>query len=321
MNTPTEPPEAEELSFGSDSPRNSWLRSWVFAHRRLLFASLAVLVLLGGSGGGAWYLRDLSRRPLSPPDGPWPEQHGFSVGLCYALTSSCPPANNEAAKNPTRIEAALRAITGVTTIRFQGTTSITQSQSKHEQTPPVDEQLIGQLIGVWTSRILDGTAHGAPINIATAMANFDGTVSRWDDYARVAEQTMSIPGVHYVIPVIPDFWEGKADVAIDLCSRGPELLCTGLHDWSVTEAQKQAIIDRLWDINGVEKIYFENHAHRKKVREHYTQHALKDMPTTSLEEMTESFYVKLTDRRAIKIIGESIKDMPGVHYVRRLGAA
>jgi hypothetical protein len=35
--------------------------------------------------------------------------------------------------------------------------------------------------------------------------------------------------------------------------------------------------------------------------------------------MTESFYVKLTDRQAVKIIGESIKDMSGVHYVRRLG--
>ncbi|GAA3825120.1 hypothetical protein GCM10022226_52260 [Sphaerisporangium flaviroseum] len=95
MNTPTGSPEAEELSFGSDSPRYSWLRSWVFAHRRLLFASLAVLVLLGGSGGGAWYLRDLSRRPLSPPpDGPWPEQRGFAVGLCGEPDPGCPPASH-----------------------------------------------------------------------------------------------------------------------------------------------------------------------------------------------------------------------------------
>ncbi|WP_326826288.1 permease-like cell division protein FtsX [Streptosporangium sp. NBC_01756] len=140
----------------------------------------------------------------------------------------------------------------------------------------------------------------------------------------MAEQTMSIPGVRYIVPVVPDFWEGKADMAIDLCSRGPELLCTGLHDWSVTEARKQAIVDRLWDIDGVEKIYFENHAHRKKVREHYPQRDPKDTATlssVSLEEMTESFYIKLTDRRTIKIIGESIKDMPGVHYVRRLGPA
>ncbi|MER5627172.1 permease-like cell division protein FtsX [Streptosporangium sp. NPDC002544] len=240
------------------------------------------------------------------------------MGLCYALISSCPPANNEAAKNPARIEAALRAITGVTTIRFQGTTTTLRSQNEHEQKPP-SEQAKGPK-GVWTSRILDGTIYAAayPDN---AMANFVGTVSRWDDYARVAEQAMSIPGVHYVAPVVPDFWEGKADVAIDLCSRGPGLLCTGVHDRSVTEAQKQAIVDRLWDIDGVEKIYFGDHAHRKKVREHYTQHEPEGMVTVSLDEMNESFYVKLTDRQAIKIIGESIKDMPGVHYVWTLGPA
>ncbi|MEU9890655.1 permease-like cell division protein FtsX [Sphaerisporangium sp. NPDC051011] len=320
MNTPTESSEAEELSFGSDAPRNSWLRSWVFAHRRLLLVSLAVLVLLGGSGGGAWYLRDLSRRPLSPPDGPWPEQHGFAVGLCNELIiggPACPPAGNEAARNPTRIEAALRAITGVTTIRFLGSATIVLSQSELEQMPPV-----GQPEGVWTSRILDGTGLGTPhLATATAPGNFAGTVSRWDDYARVAEQVVSIPGVRYVAPVVPDFWDGKADVAIDLCSPGPGLVCTGVHDRSVTEAQKQAIVDRLWDIDGVEKIYFEDHAHRKKVREHFTQREPEDATTVALEEMTESFYVKLTDRRAIKTIGESIKDMPGVHYVRTLGAA
>ena len=316
MNTPTESPEAEELSFGSDSPRYPWLRSWVFAHRRLLLASLAVLVLLSGSCGGAWYLRDLSRRPLSPPNGPWPEQRGFDVGLCYDLISDCPPANNEAAKHPARIEAALRVITGVTTIRSRVVTTMVRSQSEHEQIPPGE-----QPFGVWRSRILDGTFQDMPFDIATDTAQFVGTVSRWGDYARVAEQVMSIPGVRYVAPVVPDFWTGKADVAIDLCSYGPGLVCTGVHDRSVTEAQKQAIVERLWHIDGVEKIYFEDHAHRKKVREHYIQGEPEDTATDSLEEMTESFYVKLTDRRAIKIIGESIKDMPGVHFVRTLGAA
>ncbi|WP_344933336.1 permease-like cell division protein FtsX [Sphaerisporangium flaviroseum] len=238
------------------------------------------------------------------------------MGLCDNPIFRCSPANNEAAKNPTKIEAALRNITGVITIRFRPSTTMTRSQSEPEQVPPAEPPL-----GVWTSRILDGTVHNTPyLDTATILAYFVGTVSQWDNYARVAEEARSIPGVRYVVPAVPDFWQGKADVAIDLCSHGPGLLCTGVHDRSVTEAQKQAIVDRLWAIDRVEKIYFEDHAQRKKVREHYTQSEPEDTGTLSLEEMTESFYVKLTDRRAIKIIGESIKDMPGVHYVRRLGA-
>ncbi|MEV7009950.1 permease-like cell division protein FtsX [Streptosporangium sp. NPDC051022] len=242
------------------------------------------------------------------------------MGLCYSPIPSCPSASNEAAKNPTRIEAALRAITGVTTIRFLGNTTFTdftRSQSEHERTPPAAQPKV-----VWMSRVLDGAAHTLPyLDAAVTMANFTGTVSRRDDYARLAEQAASVPGVHYVVPVVPDFWEGKADVAIDLCSYGPGLLCTGVRDRSVTEEQKQAIVDRLWDIDGVEKIYFEDHAHRKKVHDHYTQYEPEDVGAALVREMTESFYVKLTDRRAVKVIGESIKDMPGVHYVRTLGAA
>jgi hypothetical protein len=59
-----------------------------------------VLVLLGLFGGGGWYLCDQSRGPLPPPDGPWPEQFGFTVSLCDKWSGGCTQAGNEAVKNP-----------------------------------------------------------------------------------------------------------------------------------------------------------------------------------------------------------------------------
>ncbi|MEO3808050.1 permease-like cell division protein FtsX [Sphaerisporangium sp. B11E5] len=311
MNAPTESSDAEELSFGGEPDRVSWLRSWAFAHRRSLLAGAAVLVLSGLFVAGGWHLRDLSRRPLPPPDGPWPQQNGFTVGLCGQPAAACTPAENEAAENPSGVLAALQAISGVANARLACAPSCLQKTRN-----------------VWRSRVLQGTIYDSDYPGTSFMpAYFDMTLDRWDDRARIAEQAMSIPGVWYVFPKAPDFWEGKADVAIDLCSHPAGLLCTGVHDRSVTETQKQAIVDRLWNIDGVEKIYYENHAHRTKIQEHYE---IPDLPghkgigtvrLVSLEEMTESFYVKLTDRRAIEVIGESIKDMPGVHYVRRIGPA
>ncbi|WP_405144849.1 permease-like cell division protein FtsX [Sphaerisporangium sp. NBC_01403] len=306
MDAPANPPLAEELSFGGDPDREPWLRTWVSAHRRLLAVCVAVVVAMGLAGGGGWYLYDRSRKPLPPPDGPWPEQLGFAVGLCgkWSPSPECTPSEELAAKKPSGIEAALRAVPEIATIRFSEERIVSGGERNKS---------------FWTSRVLSGTLDAPDQTFYVSLAYFEGTV-RTRDYARVAARVRSIEGVSYVRSQAT-FWEGKADVAIDLCSKGPGLVCTGIKDRSVTEPQKRAIVDRLWDIPGVEKIYFEDRAHARKIREHYApgDTGPRDPGIVSMEDMTESLYVKLTDRRAVEVIGESIKDMPGVRMVRRIG--
>ncbi|RCG33053.1 hypothetical protein DQ384_00965 [Sphaerisporangium album] len=309
MDTSAEP-MTEELSHGYDPP--SRLSLWARAHRRPLAVCLAAVVLLCASGAGGLYLRELSLRPLPPPDGPWPEPTGFVVTLCQVPFHDCSPTVNEAAKDLPAVTAALRAIPGVATIRLDvpSVRRDTGVQSLERDT------------GIWTSRVLKETPY-----LVYYPVSLHGTLGRLEDYARVAERARSIPGVNHVSLKAPGFWEDKADVEIELCAHGPGLLCTGVNDPSATEAQKQDIVDRLWGIDGVEKIYFEDRAHTEKVRRHYAapgpdgSEAPADDGVLTLDEMTESFYVRLSDRRAIEIIGRSITDMPGVHFVKRIGAA
>ncbi|MFG1875190.1 permease-like cell division protein FtsX [Sphaerisporangium sp. NPDC049003] len=308
MDAPASSHSAEELSFGGDPDRDPWLRAWISAHRRLLAVCTAVLVVLGLAGGGGWYLYDRSRRPLPPPDGPWPEHLGFTVGLCgkWSPSPACTPAAELAAKKPSGIEAALRAVPEIATIRFSEERFVSRGDPNKS---------------LWVSRVISGMGDASDQTSYVSPANFVGTV-RTRDYARVAARVRSIEGVSYVWSQAM-FWEGKADVAIDLCAKGPGLVCGGIDDRSVTEPQKRAIVDRLWDIPGVEKIYFEDHAHVRKIREHYASgdaDASDDPAIVSADDMRESLYVKLTDRRAVEVVGESIKDMPGVRVVRRVGA-
>ncbi|GII86316.1 hypothetical protein Ssi03_43060 [Sphaerisporangium siamense] len=299
-----DPPEPEELSFGEVSERTARLHAWILARRRALAVCAAATLLICAAAAGGWYLRDLSRRPLPPPDGPWPERYEIMAGLCSPLISDCGSGGDAAAKDPAAVRAAVQAATGAAAVRL---------------VDPAGERP-GKT--VWTSRVLAGT-HYAPSSDTVYLPVLVARLDRREDYARAVEQAGSVPGVSHVVPGTPDFWTGKADVEIRFCANGPDRLCTGVRDRSITEAQKRDIVDRLWAIEGVEKIYFEDRAHADKVAAHYAVNGTRfgDDRLLSLRSLEEAFYVRLTDRRAVKTIGETVKDMPGVHVVRALGPA
>ncbi|GII65765.1 hypothetical protein Skr01_58500 [Sphaerisporangium krabiense] len=302
MDNHPDPPEPEELSFGEVSERGARLHAWILARRRALAVCVAATLVVCAAGAGSWYLRDLSRRPLPPPDGPWPERPEIMVALCHPRLPDCPAEGDAAAKDPAAVGAAVRAATGVTSIRFFDPGNVQEKD-------------------IWMPQLLE--RNNVRDTDVVYVRYLVGHLARREDYPRAAERARSILGVRDVLPGTPGFWPGKADVVIRLCPNEPGMDCTSVNDPPISEAQKQDIVDLLWDIEGVEKIYFEDRPHVAKVAAHYATDDTtpRGDPMVTREPLEEAFYVKLTDRRVIRTVGEAVQNMPGVRLVEALDPA
>ncbi len=298
MDLPAGGTGAEELSFGGDPDRDPRLRAWVSAHRGLVAAGVAVLVLLGVLAGGGRYLYDQSRKALPPPAGPLPEQLGFTVTLCDSdLPRPCAEGVFEIADDPGRVEDALRAIPEVTSVRY------------------ISREDAYQMWRRSSSQFLE-EKYRVGIRPEYFQNSFKGTLRRSADYPRFAERVRPLAGVRNVSRSPTTFWRDKADLAIYLCGDGYQKECGTPANRQMTEDQKQAIVDRIRSVDGVEKVYFEDRAHAVMLFKHY----FPETKGPAEGDVVEAFHVKGRTTEVADLVRRAVKGMPGVLASEMYGA-
>ncbi|MET8156081.1 permease-like cell division protein FtsX [Sphaerisporangium sp. NPDC005289] len=300
-----EPSETgEELAFGDgDSERESRLRvweaagrRWASAHRRPLAVVAAVVVLLGLVGGGGRYLYLKSREPLPPPDVALPVQDRFSVFLCEPEIPECQAGGAAATRDLRRIETELRAVPGVASVRFvSGEAEFQEAGKKHGVVYRTD--------GLVTTMTRDMFRDA-----------FEGVLTSPGVFGQVAERGGRIAGVWKIYRAPTDFWTGKANVTVTLCGTGAPKACASSRYQSPTERQREVILDRIREVDGVEKIYFEDREHALKLQKHYDPED-RAGPPQLLVNMPESYHVKLARPDAAELIRQALKNVPGVQSV------
>jgi hypothetical protein len=296
VDAPDDPPSAEELSFGEDPDREPRVREWVAAHRGLLAVGAAVLVLAGALGGGGWYLHDQAREPLPPPDVPVPAQLTFQVSVCGEAAARCQTDSGRVIADTPRIEAALRGIPEIASVSFLSAAGLYQSWHDLADRVP-------------------GPDSAFTLTRADFVDVFEGTLRRSADYPAVAARVRAVHGVQDVVRVPTDFWAGKADVDVTLCGRLPEKACASITGHQVSDDQRQAIVDRIHEVDGVEKVYFEDRAHALMLQRLYNPELGRRGPPLILELMKESLYVKTGTPKAAEAVRQAVKGMLGVASV------
>ncbi|WP_214408697.1 permease-like cell division protein FtsX [Sphaerisporangium fuscum] len=282
MDTPEGSSGTEELSFGGDPDREPRLRRWVTAHRRLLAVGAAIVVALALAGGGGTYLYLQSRKPLPPPDAALPEQLRFRVYFGHGG----------------EVPDAVRAIPGVASVKVVG-----KEEQYREALKAYEE---------------DPEAHTKPLDRTHFSDRLDGTLRRSADYPAVEARLRHVPGVLDVRREITDFWSGKADVSVYLCGAGPGELCTSFRTGPIAEQPKQAILDRLRGIDGVEKIYFEDKAFALKLMKRYFPEGVDGDTGIPSSAVRESFRLRIGRPDGYKLVRQAVDTMPGVLEVTRV---
>ncbi|NUP68053.1 MAG: hypothetical protein HOW71_38455 [Nonomuraea sp.] len=271
--------ETDELSFGDD--REPWLRTWAEAHRRLAALLVAAVVVLAGLGAGGWYLHQRSLLPSPPPDDPFPEPVGVVVSLCAGEAVGCPKGTAD------QVMKLVREIPEVVSPRL---VTADESEMRWAMQVITDEGLAERREVRWVPFIEGGLRSGA---------DFD-TVRR-----RLAGQR----GVMRVSPRIPDFWKGKADLSVVMCG-GPRLpWADGCGGSAPTAAQRDAVVARLRELDGVDEVFLQDRAFGLRLNRHYAP----DAPLT-LDDVPETLYVRLDDAAKAKTVGQTMLRMPGVGW-------
>ncbi|WP_371786386.1 permease-like cell division protein FtsX [Streptosporangium subroseum] len=275
----------EELAFGGGDPdRESWLRSWVAAHIRLLIASLVVLSL---AGAGGWYLYERSWLPQPPPDVALSPSLEFEVYMCGCNVTAATVEQRQEA------EAMLRAMPQVTSVKVKSGQEVADQQRRSNE-------------GIGDTKWVEGSSPGSDV--------LHGVLRRAQDFPAIVEKMKSAPRVALVSRSGVNFWAGKAEAEITLC--GQDLLSRGAPGCrqgkragatgAITEEEKAAIVARLRDLPGVQTIYFQDPGYALKLAKLSHPDYKPDEP------MPGSFFVKFSDPALARAITPAIKPMPGV---------
>ncbi|MDI2127645.1 permease-like cell division protein FtsX [Yinghuangia seranimata] len=114
-------------------------------------------------------------------------------------------------------------------------------------------------------------------------------------------------------PSRADYWAGKADVALFLCNKFDPTR-DGCANGPVTDAEREAVRQDLQRMPEVEKVYYENQA---EAFEHFKA-AEKDSAlaaAVTVDQMPESFRVKLRDPRSADVVTTAFRGRAGVQSV------
>jgi hypothetical protein len=294
-----EAPESEELSFEGPERTSRWA-GWLRAHARLV---TALALSLGVLAGGGWFLHERSRQPLPPPDGPWPQTGYLGVYLCGESTDQwehCRGRGTVTAVERRRIEAALRGVPEVAGFRFvtreQALAAFREGEPPNALEPGRSEALL---------RLMR----------AEDMPESYDVVLRPGDWAGIRRRIEPLAGVSNVSIFRDAFWWGKADVVIRLCPRSNlEKRCASRG--AATEAEKEAVLDRIHSVPGVEAVYFEDRPHALKVLRHVWWEGIDlggDLPA-----LNESFYLKLDRPPVMRDLAPFFTDLTGVEGLSRV---
>ncbi|MBB6470667.1 permease-like cell division protein FtsX [Sphaerisporangium rubeum] len=275
------------MSFGDDPDQEPWLRRWVAAHRKVLAIGTATIVLLALIAGGGWHLYQQSRKPLPPPAVALPEQTRFIVWLCQE--EICPGPGTPRPGDVRRVETALRSMPEVVSIKFS------RNRSQGSQHP---------------GTIMDpATGHGIGPVFFDA---FDGRLRRSSDFPAVAAK---LKGMAVAQRLSTDFWFGKADVTVTLCGTSADEACSPFLIHDMTEEQKQAVLDRIREIDGVRQVYYEDRQHALTLQQHYHPETSRSDPPLILAAMKETYRVKMSGPDAVRRLQQALNGVPGVESV------
>lgn len=146
---------------------------------------------------------------------------------------------------------------------------------------------------------------------------YGGTLAQ-GNWTPVLDKLGGLPGVGASNAYRDNFWYDKADVSVTLCPEVvvymPEEPCRGRGRPGASE--KEAVLDRIRALPGVEKIYFEDRAHAAKVREHVQWQ--EPLGAGDLAKVPESFYIKLADPRTYSQAEKALTGMAGVALVTQV---
>ncbi|WP_067172551.1 permease-like cell division protein FtsX [Microtetraspora niveoalba] len=262
-------------------------------------AAVSVAVLLAGAAADARDER--GQWPLPPPDGPWPATGTFLIHLCRddsaATWEACEGGGATTDAERWVIEGTLASLPEVATY----------GRMTSEEALAIARQdwQIGYIL------------------TADLMRESYGGTLRPGDWRALLRTLAGLPGVGVPIAYRDDFWWGKADVSVALC---PEVsldrfarACEGRG--RATEAERQAVLDRIREVRGIEKIYVEDPAHAAKVRDHLEWHGGRaSYAKGPFDEFPETFYVKLADPGAAARIEKSVAGLAGVAVVAPVAA-
>ncbi|MCC5580432.1 hypothetical protein IMZ11_32920 [Microtetraspora sp. AC03309] len=229
---------------------------------------------------------------LPPPDGPWPETGTFFLYLCEddRAWAGCAGRGAVTVGELRGIERALASLPEITSYR----------RRTREEALAIARQdyRIGAILTV------DFMPH----------ITYGGTLARGDWRALLGELA-DLPGVGASGAYRDNFWWGKADVSVMLCPKDAvhrsAKRCEGRG--RATEAEKEAVLDRIRAVRGIEKIYLEDPAHAAKARDHVEW--LMSFGGGDLDELPETFYLTLADPSAVARIEKSLTGMAGVAQV------
>ncbi|GII65607.1 hypothetical protein Skr01_56920 [Sphaerisporangium krabiense] len=230
---------------------------------------------------------------LPPPEGPWPSTL-FSVGLCPKKqtegTRKCRSGVTDRQRQA--VEAAIRGVSGIEKYEFLTAEAALKAMTDDGSGESLltEEETMPSFEGRFRS-----------------VGDEKATRPLTDDLRSAVEH---LPGVVSVeLSTDRTFWSGKSDLAVRLCGEPPneDPPCAGRGRPSRQE--RKAIETALAAVSNIDKVYFEDAGHTRRVAEHL----LGEPP--ALNEVSEAYQIKILDKRAVEAIEQAVQNLPGVDRV------
>ncbi|NJP93222.1 hypothetical protein HCN51_27885 [Nonomuraea sp. FMUSA5-5] len=268
------------VSFGGDR-RPRW-SAWAAARRWPLVILAGVVAALVGGG----YLLGRPPEPSPPPDAPFPQADGVQITLCPDSGDSCEPGTPEQAVAEARKVPELTSVTLVT--GEEARRRLYDAIVTREPQSPEEARY----------RSLAYPPH--------LRAGLRGPA----DLETVRRRLAGRPGIGRIFLTWPDFWAGKAQVAVALCA--PRLASSGTCGTSyATRAQRDAVFALLREQDGVEEVFLEDRPFALRLARHRQPHL-----RFTLGQFSETLYARLDDPAKARAIAQAVVRQPGVAWAR-----
>ncbi|GAA4194376.1 hypothetical protein GCM10023074_16900 [Microbispora amethystogenes] len=134
------------------------------------------------------------------------------------------------------------------------------------------------------------------------------------DWPALVRRMSASPGVSNALVIRDDYWPGKADVMIQLCPQEWPFEGLGLGDpcegrgWA-TLAEKNAVLDRVDDLPGLERVYFQARSHQAPMW--HRRHVPDSDPVPG----SEFFYLKFATPPVLSEVKRALRGAAGVFQV------
>ncbi|MBE3008950.1 hypothetical protein IL992_07070 [Microbispora sp. NEAU-D428] len=260
--------------------------------RRWPLVVAAVVLIAALMAGGVLAYR-ASREPSPPPDGPWPRTGTFLVHLCG------PPSPYDAQLSDDAQSLDEYCPSGAATAAQRR--EVERVLASHAETRGYRRLTPGQALAIARQ---DERVGDHLDEYLLRRAEYGGVLAP-GNWRRVLGEVQRLPGVFYVESYRDDFWWDKADVAVRLCRKD----CEG------GPADRQAVLDRIRALPGVDEVYYEDAEHAVAVMRHV--HWVDRPEFYRADLAPEAFHVKFAGHRDFAEVQRAFAGMPGVVKVVR----